>query len=101
MILGVDQPHSFHQDANSCLQLLQNSSGLYLRVATDTTNWMISDSIDDGEARIESGSAGAMCPAHPSNAVSDRFGRTNWVFDDGKGGFPAGDVAVKCLTHSW
>merc|ERR1712107_264816 len=74
------------------------SSNLYLRVPTGKITWAIDDTIDEKNARIQSGPSGGLCPACPSNAVSCRFGRTSWRFAD-YGRWHNGDIVVTCVTH--
>ena len=89
-----------------CLQLLQHSSGseLYLRVATDGTQWGIGPTIDEPGCWISSASAGSSCPAHSENAFSERFGQKSWVYadngDNGDWHWPEGDIKLTCSTHS-
>ena len=87
-------------DGIDCLQVLQHSSGSerYLRVATDSTNWGISDDINDEGSWIISASAGGVCPAQASNSRSDRLGVKSWQYADN--GWKEGIINVKCLTHT-
>lgn len=70
-----------------------------LFVSPGKTAWAIRDSIDASGAAIQSASAGAMCPAAPSNAVSLRFGVRRWRYYDGKE-WIEGDIRLVCETHS-
>ena len=83
-----------------CLQVLQHASGskIYLRVATGTTNWGISSTINGKGAWIVSGSAGGSCPAQSSNSVSERRGFKRWQYPD-NGKAVEGNIVVKCITH--
>ena len=82
-----------------CLQLLQISTGFlrFLRVPTGSTNWVIYNTIDEKRGWIESGSAGGVCAAQPSNAVNSRLGEKSWKYANNE--WQDGDIRVKCETH--
>ena len=82
-------------------------ASLYLRVASCT--WVISTTIEGSTAAIQSGSAGSVCPAHPSNRVSNRMGWRSWQYATGTGWnyarrraeWTPGEISVTCDTHEW
>ena len=57
--------------------------------------------MDGGHAWVKSSSAGGVCPADPSNAISERLEeRKSWRYVDGKGALRDGDVKLHCSMHS-
>ena len=73
----------------------------YLAVSTDCTTWAITDSLDSKSGYMQSSSAGAACPASPSNAINARkhVGRKSWLFFDGKGKLQEGGIQLCCDMH--
>ena len=61
---------------------------LYLYVGLGGT-WMIGSTIDSIFGRIQSGSAGSVCPAHPSNRVNNRKGQWKWII-----------VLIECMSST-
>ena len=71
----------------------------YLAVSTDCTTWSITDSLDSMSCYLQSSSAGAACPAAPSNAINARVGRKSWLFFDSKGKLQEGSIKLCCDKH--
>ena len=72
---------------------------LYLRMGR--CSWMISNTIDSPAGCIlSSGSAGSVCPAHPSNRVNNKKGWRSWKYCGGTE-WTAGEISVTCDTHEW
>ena len=74
-------------------------ASLYLRVASCT--WVISTTIEGSTAAIQSGSAGSVCPAHPSNRVNNKKGWRSWRYATKRAEWTAGEILVTCDTHEW
>ena len=86
------------------MQLLQISTTggekkIFLRVPTGGYYWVIGDTIDGTAGWISSGSAGGVCAAQPSNAVSSRKGEKSWKYVDDDDEWQEGNIRVKCETH--
>ena len=86
-----------------CLQVFQKERReekgapyFYLAVSTDCTMWSITDSLDSKSCYLQSSSAGAACPAAPSNAINARVGRKSWLFFDAKGKLQEGSIKLCC-----
>ena len=73
----------------------------YLAVSTDCTMWSITDSLDSKSCYLQSSSAGAACPAAPSNAINTRVGRKSWLFFDSKGKLQEESIRLCCDTHRY
>lgn len=62
------------------------SPNLYLMVTPRSFQWKILLSLDpDTKARVASASAGAICPCHLSNAISQKYKLSTWVYKSGPG----------------
>ena len=95
------QPALLSLPPSPCPQVFQQErgQGRLLMVKAGTTQWSISDSVDDETAAIVS-SAGSMCPADPRARSSQRVNRKNWGFVEGGEGVEGG-VTLECDRHSW
>ena len=80
----------------------RGSPCFYLAVSTDCTIWSITDSLNSKSCFLQASSAGAPCPAAPSNAINARVGveRKSWLFFDGKGKLQEGNIRLCCNIHS-
>ena len=72
---------------------------LFLFVGLEGT-WMIGSTIDTCFGLIQSGSAGSVCPAHPSNRLSNKMGWRSWKYGGGTE-WTDGEISVTCDTHEW
>ena len=79
-------------------QVLQQESSphFYLTVTSGKTNWSIKDTVEAGDGKIQSASAGTACPASPSNSVDKSLGQNSWQYDNSP--WLNGNIIVSCET---